>query len=108
VASYHGVEWIDAEVTEFRTGLWSERRDKEGLIEPSKKGGEPRMHEMMDIQLANQRREELLREAELSHQAKALRATRKRRAGRRSALAWELKRYAGRLFKFLRSLNGVS
>jgi hypothetical protein len=37
VARYHGVEWIDAEVTEFRTGLWSERRDKEGLIEPSKK-----------------------------------------------------------------------
>jgi hypothetical protein len=94
VDRYHGVEWIDAEVTEFRTGLWSERRDKEGLIEPSKKGGEPRMHEMMDLLLANQRREEMLREAELRHQAKALRATRRRRARRRSALLWELKRYA--------------
>ena len=31
VARYHGVEWIDAHVTEFGAGggLWSERRDKE-------------------------------------------------------------------------------
>ena len=30
VASYHGVEWIDAYVTEFgAAGLWSERRDRE-------------------------------------------------------------------------------
>ncbi len=30
VASYHGVEWIDAEVTEFgAAGVWSERRDRE-------------------------------------------------------------------------------
>jgi hypothetical protein len=30
VACYHGVEWIDAYVTEFGvTGLWSERRDRE-------------------------------------------------------------------------------
>jgi hypothetical protein len=31
VASYHGVEWIDAEVTEFGTGggAWSERRYRE-------------------------------------------------------------------------------
>ena len=30
VASYHGVEWIDAYVTEFDTagGVWSDRRDK--------------------------------------------------------------------------------
>ena len=60
------------------------------------------MHEMMSIELAKQRREEVLREAELSHQAKALRATRKRRAGRRSALAWEMKRQAGGLLKLLR------
>ncbi len=44
------------------------------------------MHEMMSLELAKQRREELLREAELRHRAKALRATRKRDAGRRSAL----------------------
>jgi hypothetical protein len=35
------------------------------------------MHEMMSLELAKQRREELLREAELRHRAKALRATRK-------------------------------
>ncbi len=30
VARYHGVEWIDAYVTEFgATGVWSERRDRE-------------------------------------------------------------------------------
>ena len=31
VAHYHGVEWIDAYVTEFGagSGVWSERRDKE-------------------------------------------------------------------------------
>ena len=32
VARYHGVEWIDAHVTEFgatSSGLWSERRDRE-------------------------------------------------------------------------------
>ena len=30
VASYHGVGWIDAYVTEFgAAGLWSERRDRE-------------------------------------------------------------------------------
>jgi hypothetical protein len=66
------------------------------------------MYEMMDYQIRKQRHEELLREAALSRQARALRATRKRRAGRRSALAWEIKRYAGRLLKNLRSLNGVS
>ena len=33
VAHYHGVEWIDAHVTEFGagSGVWSERRDKECL-----------------------------------------------------------------------------
>ncbi len=57
---------------------------------------------MMSLELAKQRREELLREAELRRQAKALRAARKRRTGRRSALVWEMKRYAGRLLKLLR------
>ncbi len=57
---------------------------------------------MMSLELAKQRREELLREAEMRRQAKALRATRKRRDGRRSALVWEMKRYAGRFLKLLR------
>src|SRR5918992_4093879 len=29
VAAYHGVKWIDAYVTEFSAGLWSERRARE-------------------------------------------------------------------------------
>ncbi len=66
------------------------------------------MHEMMDSQLWKQRREKLLREAEMSRQAKALRAARKRRAGRRSAaLLWEMKRYAGRFLKLLRALRSA-
>lgn len=43
---------------------------------------------MMRLELAKQRREELLREAELRHRAKALRATRKRDAGRRTE-SWD-------------------
>jgi hypothetical protein len=54
---------------------------------------------MMSLELAKQRREGLLREAELRHRAKALRATRKRDAGRRSALVWEIRRHTGRLSK---------
>ena len=59
------------------------------------------MHELMSLELAKQRREELLREAELRRRAKALRAAR-RRDGRRSTLAWEIKRQAGGLLKLLR------
>ena len=58
---------------------------------------------MMSLELAKQRREELLRDVERNRLVKALRATRKRRAGRRSALVWEMKRYAGRIFKRLRA-----
>jgi hypothetical protein len=65
------------------------------------------MYEMMDFQPVKQRREELLREAELSRQAKALRATRKRRDGRRSALVWEMTRHAGRLLKLLRTMRNA-
>ncbi len=107
VVSYHGVEWIDAEVTEFgASGLWSERKDMDALSAPSKRGGLS-MREMTSLELAKQRHEERLREAESSRQAKALRDSRKWRAGRRSALAWELKRHAGRLLKFLRALRNV-
>ena len=60
------------------------------------------MHEMMDFQLVNQHREELLREAELNRQPKAFWAAGKGRAGRRSTLVWEMNRYAGRLLKLLR------
>jgi hypothetical protein len=60
------------------------------------------VHETMDSQLAKQRREKLLREAELSRRAKALRAARKRGAGQRSTLVWEMKRQAEGLLKLLR------
>jgi hypothetical protein len=73
---------------------------------PREGGGEPRkMHEMMTLELAKQRHEELLREAELSRRAKVLREARKRDAGRTTPLAWEIKRHAGRLLKFLRTLR---
>ena len=35
VAAYHGVKWIDAEVTEFNSGSRSNPSDKEGLKEAS-------------------------------------------------------------------------
>lgn len=61
---------------------------------------------MMDFYIWKQRRKELVREAEQNRLAKALRNSRKRRDGNRtSALAWELKRIAGLLFKLLKSLK---
>jgi hypothetical protein len=68
----------------------------------------PRMHEMMDYQIWKQRYEEMLHEVEFTRRAKALRAIGKRRAGRRAALAWEIKRHAGRLLKLLRALMNAS
>src|SRR5215213_6164806 len=102
VAYYHGVEWIDAHVTEFNSRLWSNPRDKDGLIEPSKVRGESRMRKIMDFQLVQQRREERLREVDVNRRAKALRSTREQRASQRSALVWEIKRHAARLLKLLR------
>ena len=60
------------------------------------------MQQMMDFQFAKKRHEELLRDAEMNRWIKALRATGKRGAGRRSVLAWELKRHAGRFRKRLK------
>jgi len=60
------------------------------------------MQQMMDFQFVKKRHEELLREAEMNRRVKALRATGKRRAGRRSALASELKRRVGRFRKRLK------
>jgi hypothetical protein len=65
------------------------------------------MHDLIRLELAKQRHEELLREAEMNRRARALRATRKRREGWRSALVWEIKRYAGSLLKSLRALRKV-
>ena len=63
------------------------------------------MRELMDLRLAKQPHEEMLHEAEMNRQAKALRAPRKRCDGRRSALAWEIRRHTGRLPKVLRTLR---
>ena len=60
------------------------------------------MHEMMSLELAKQRREEMLREAELRRRAKALRAAHKGDASRRSAVVWEIERQAQCLLKLLR------
>ena len=65
------------------------------------------MHDSIGLELAKQRHEELLREAEMNRRARALRATRKRREGWRSTLVWEIKRYSGRLLKSLRALRKV-
>jgi hypothetical protein len=62
---------------------------------------------MMDYRIWRQRHEELLREAELSRRAKVLQAARKRRADRRLALAWEIKRQVGGLLRFLRALLSI-
>jgi hypothetical protein len=69
------------------------------------KARESTVQEMMDYRTWRQRHEELLREAELSRRARALRAARKRDAGRRSTLAWEIQRQAGRILKSLRTLR---
>jgi hypothetical protein len=65
------------------------------------------MHEMMGSELAEQRHEELLREAEMNRYARELRATRRLGTGRRSALVWETKRQAGRPLKLLRTLGNA-
>ena len=72
------------------------------MNEISKQGGVPRIHEMMILELAKRRHEELLREAELRRRAKALRAAHKGDASRRSTVVWELKRQAQRLLKLLK------
>ena len=66
------------------------------------------MQEMMDLQLLMQHREEMLHEVELNRQTEALRAAGKGRAGRRSALVWEMNRYAGHLLKLLGRRRSLS
>jgi hypothetical protein len=106
VARYHGVQWIDAEVMEFRARV----RGTESSTGPDRgiRRRKISMQEMMAPQLARQRREELLREGETRRLASVLRAARGRRAGRGSALAWEAKRHAGRLLKVLGALGNAS
>src|SRR5918993_318231 len=95
VASYHGAEWVDAEVTEFRA------RPSKARVRADKQPerGEPNMHQMIPPQLLKDIHEQTVRDAQ--------QAARKRRTGRRSALVWELKRHAGRFRKRLKTLWNV-
>src|ERR687893_2240681 len=92
VACYQGVEWIDAEVTEFGA-----RASKaHGRADEQPKRGEPNMYQWLPPQLLKDIHEQAVRDAQ--------QAARKGRVGRASGLTWELKRHAGRLHKRLRSL----
>ena len=55
------------------------------------------------MELARQNREEVLREVATNRRARALLATRGRRAGRRSTLAWEAQRPVEDLLKRFRA-----
>jgi hypothetical protein len=63
------------------------------------------MYRTMSTEVLKQQREELLREAELNHLKKALKATRKRPATPQwaSIVTWELARTVGILRKFFRT-----
>ena len=66
------------------------------------------MYETMSLKvLAEQRREEMLREVELNRLKKALRAERKRPTASRwaSSVVWELMRIGGLIRKFFRGLR---
>lgn len=54
-----------------------------------------------------QRREELLREAQINRLARAARSARKKKSRQKSAPGWELHRYGGRLSKLLRAFRHV-
>ncbi len=103
VARFHGVEWLDAEVTEFRVPSLGGRKGG-GVRGGSPETGGFAVHDMMELELAKQRREEMVREAEQRRLARAVRDSRERRRGSGlvSSLVWELKRDAGRLRKLLR------
>ena len=108
VARYHGVEWTDAEVTEFRVRVPEARRGGVGTTSHEKRGSGASV--MMDpYEVVGRHREEVARELKQNRLAGELRAGRKRRAGvmneRESALMWELKRIVGRLFKLFKSLS---
>jgi hypothetical protein len=121
VYRYHGVEWIDAVVTEFRapssTPLPMEPTRPRTSVEPKQhtrskgaaKRGDPKMREsMFDFETWKQHREELMREVEQNRLAKELRGSRKRRgSGRASSPLWELQRIVGRFLKLLRSLRNA-
>src|ERR687897_2222848 len=60
VASYHGVEWIDAEVTEFGARLSKAR----GRADEQPKRGEPNMYQWLPPQLLKDIHEQAVRDAQ--------------------------------------------
>jgi sugar-specific transcriptional regulator TrmB len=72
--------------------------------------GGPKMYGAMSLEVLEQWREEMLREAELNRLRKALRAERRRSATSRwaTAVAWELARAVGLLRKFFRTLKNFN
>ena len=79
--------------------MWSDQTVNEEPIE----AGMTTMREAMEMELARQNREEVLREVATNHRVRALLATRGRRAGRRSILAWEAQRLLEGLLKRFRA-----
>ncbi len=67
------------------------------------KGGS-RVQGLNELQVWRQRREELLREAEINRLARATRTDRKERLQENPALDWELQRYGGRISKLFHAL----
>jgi hypothetical protein len=67
----------------------------------------PKVYETMNLEVFEQRREEMLREVGLSRLMKALRAERKRPAASllASTVAWELMRVGGLIRKFVKTLR---
>jgi hypothetical protein len=107
VSRYHGVEWLDAEVTEFPTRLPDGGRGGGDLVTYEKRGSEA--NEMADpYEVIRQRREEMAREVKQNRLARELRRFRRRRTGvsdRALDLTWELVRIAGRLLKIVKLLR---
>jgi hypothetical protein len=80
VARYHGVEWLDAEVTEFPTRLPEGGRSGSDLVTHEKRGSEA--NEMAyPYEVIRQRREEMAREVKQNRLARELRRFRRRRTG---------------------------
>lgn len=94
VYRYHGVEWIDAVVTEFR----ARSPNGPGRADEAPQRGESKVHETMDFLVAKQRRGETACEVETNRPGEAWRAPRKRSAAYLpfvSALISEHARQAG-------------
>ena len=63
------------------------------------------MNEIMNSCVWRQRREDTMREVDRDRLARSLRAEREKRTNRTFSLAWEMRRMAGLLLKFLRKLE---